>query len=152
VNRLLPHTNAASYPPLAWRLHFALSNDSAACHLWLKPNSPGKLHGFARGAKPVRFADRIRTYHPIVVQATKDLVVERDRMGTTARAYLYRSHDSWAGATGHVLAMLICLVGSSSARSAKGAGAILKDERRVSHPSRRSFPLICSSKNPIVPW
>jgi len=45
-------------------------------------------HGFARGTEPVRFVDCIRTYHSILVQATNELLVKRDRTETTPSAYL----------------------------------------------------------------
>jgi len=36
-------------------------------------------HGFARGAEPVRFVDCIRAYHSILVQATNEILVKREK-------------------------------------------------------------------------
>ena len=45
-------------------------------------------HGFARGTEPVRFVDCIRTYHSILLQATNELLVKRERAETAPRVYL----------------------------------------------------------------
>jgi membrane-bound lytic murein transglycosylase F len=36
-------------------------------------------HGYARGAEPVRFVDCVKTYYLILVQATDELVAQREK-------------------------------------------------------------------------